>query len=320
MFEAKVTVASFIERKRVAMPEIFLYAYETNLMQIPLLAIIISSYIGNPMTRRIQRKPKRYLSERTSKAPTTANRISIQEAVSILGGITGIIVATLWLAGRFYMAGYFSAMNIPAFQINFSVWEYAEAAWSRVILYFLINIFVPLVLASSVALASLVGILTLQRMFPKLKLVGLLDGITVKAQNLPRRFKSVLTFVLIIYLIYILLDLSTNLNASGQEQGRITVLTRSYAVEVFSKEYLALGSPEIMSNTTPTLMHYRGLRLLTFNNGKYYLFRDVDPVTCRPAQVFIISDNADVHLTVSPITPVEAPCAGTAVETPDTDP
>jgi hypothetical protein len=262
------------------------------------------------MTRRIQRKPKRYLSEGPSKASTTTKGISLQEAVSILGGITGIIVAILWLAGRFYMAGYFSAMNIPAFQINFSVWEYAEAAWSRVVLYFLINIFVPLILASSVALASLVGILALQRIFPKLKLVGLLDGITVRAQKLPRRFKSVLTFVLIMYLIYILLDLSTNLNVSGQEQGRITVLTKSYAVEVFSRDYLALGSPEVVSNSMPTLMHYDGLRLLTFNNGKYYLFRDVDPITCRPLQVFIISDRPDLNLTVSPITPVDAPCAG----------
>jgi hypothetical protein len=272
------------------------------------------------MTRRIQRKPKRYLSESTSKVTTKPKGINIQEAISILGGITGMIVAILWLAGRFYIAGYFSAMNIPAFQINFSVWEYAEAAWSRVILYFLINIFVPLILASSIALASLVAILTLQRIFPRLKLVGLLDGITLQAQKLPRRFKSVLAFVLIMYVIYILLDLSTNLNLSGQEQGRATVLTRSYAVEVFSKDYLPLGSPEVMSNTTPILMHYRGLRLLTFNNGKYYLFRDVDPVTCRPSQVFIISDNPDVHLTVNPIEPVEAPCAGTAVAAPTTSP
>jgi hypothetical protein len=105
-------------------------------------------------------------------------------------------------------------------------------------------------------------------------------------------------------------DLSKNLNASGQYQGRVTVLTSSYAVEVYSKDYLPLGSPQVIPNTTPTLMHYVGLRLLTFNNGKYYLFRDVDPITCRPSQVFIISDNPDVNLTVSPIAPIEAPCAG----------
>lgn len=218
------------------------------------------------------------------------------------------------------MAGYFSAMNIPAFQINFSVWEYAEAAWSRVILYFLINIFIPVILASSIALASLAAILALQSLVPKLKLVELLDRITLQAQNLPARFKNVLIFVLIMYFIYILLDLSTNLNASGQAQGRATVLTRSYAVEVYSKDYLPLGSPQVEQNTAPALLHYSGLRLLTFNNGKYYLFRDVDPITCRPLQVFILSDNPDIHLTVSPIAPVNAPCAGTSVDTPEASP
>jgi hypothetical protein len=270
------------------------------------------------MLRKIQRKPKRYVSERTSKASTPATGINIQEAVSILGGITGIIVAILWLAGRFYMLGYFGAMNIPAFQINFSVWEYAEAAWSRVIFYFLGQVFVPLILTASVALASLVTLLALQRVFPKLKLVGLLDGITLQAQTFLGRFKSVLTFVAILYLIYILLDLSTNMILSGQAEGRATVLTKSYAVEVYSKDGLPLGSSPVMVDTTPDLMHYSGLRLLTFNNGKYYLFREVDPDTCRPLQVFIVADNPDIHLTVSPVAPVDTPCARTAFDAPST--
>ena len=59
------------------------------------------------------------------KAPAPANGITIQEAVSIIGGITGTIVAILWLAGRSIWRDT-CAINIPAFQINFSVWEYAE--------------------------------------------------------------------------------------------------------------------------------------------------------------------------------------------------
>ncbi len=272
------------------------------------------------MPKRIQRQPKRYFPERISKAspPATARGINIQEAVSILGGITGTIVAILWLAGRVYMAAYFDAMNIPAFQINFSVWEYAEAAWSRVILYFLGTIFVPLILAASVALASLVIILGLQRMFPKLQLVAALDGITLQVENLPRRFKSLLAFVLIMYFIYVLLDLSHNLTVSGEKQGRATVLSKSYVVEVYSTDNLPLGPSEVMQNTTPILMRYSGLRLLTFNNGKYYLFREVDQETCKPLRVFIVSDGPQVHLTVSPIAPIS--CAGNAVDAASTSP
>ena len=231
-----------------------------------------------------------------------------------------MIVAILWLGGRFYMAGYFGAMNIPAFQINFSVWEYAEAAWSRVIIYFLRQIFIPVILASSIALSSLVIILALQRVFPKLKLVGLLDGMVLQVQKLPGEFKRIVAFVLLMYFIYILFDLSTDINVSGQEQGRATVLTSSYAVEVYSKSYLPLGAAQVVPNTTSTLLHYDGLRLLTFNNGKYYLFRDIDPITCRPAQVFIISDNPDVHLAVSSVTPIDAPCAETVADAPGTGP
>ena len=218
------------------------------------------------------------------------------------------------------MAGYFGAMNIPAFQINFSVWEYAEAAWSRIILYFLSKVFVPVVLASSAALVSLVAIFALQRIIPKLKLVRLLENITLQVQTIPSRLKYALAFVLILYFIYGLLELSTAINQSGIDQGRATVLTKSYAVEVYTKDFLPLGSPQVVPNTSPTLMRYSDLRLLTFNNGKYYLFREVDQKTCRPLQVFVISDNPDVHLTISPIAPVDAPCAGTTVAAPGTGP
>lgn len=271
------------------------------------------------MRKRIQRKPKRYAPERVSHRQTTRS-ISIQEAVTILGGITGLIVAILWLAGRFYAAGYFSAMNIPAFQISFSVWEYAELAWSRLLFYFLSKLYPPLIIVASVAFTSFLSILALQRIFPNLKLIELLERIALQAENLPGSFRSLFFFVLIMYFIFILLDVFIEINKSGQHEGRLAVLMSSYGVEVYSKDYMPLGTPKMMPNTTPVLMEYSGLRLLTFNSGKYYLFRDVDPVTCRPSQVFIISDSPDVHLAVSPIAPVDVPCAGTAVDAPGTSP
>jgi len=203
-------------------------------------------------------------------------------------------------------------MNIPAFQINFSVWEYAELAWSRLIFYFLAKIYAPLIITASVAFTSFIAILILQRIFPTLKLIDLLQGMVSRVENFPRRLRGLFVFVLIMYFIYILLDVFIEINQSGQYEGRLAVLTRSYGVEVYSKDSMPLGTPKMMPNTTPVLMEYSGLRLLTFNNGKYYLFREVDPTTCRPAQVFIISDSPDVHLTVSPIAPVAAPCAGTS--------
>ena len=73
------------------------------------------------MPRKIQRQPIRYIAEKVGQEQSSPKNFSIQEAVTILGGITGIIVAILWVTGRSYAAGYFSAMNIPSFQINFSI-------------------------------------------------------------------------------------------------------------------------------------------------------------------------------------------------------
>ena len=260
------------------------------------------------MPRRVQRKPRWHVAERTQKK-TTGRAIGLQDAITILGGITGIIAAILWIAGRAYMASYFDAMNIPAYQINFSHWEYAEAAWSRIALYLLSRIVIPIVLTASIALVSLLAILVLQRLLPNLKLVGLLHRITAKAKQLPRGSKTALAIVFSLYLIYMLLDISAEMIRSGQYQGKATVSTKSYAVEIYSKSLLPLGSPQVIAG----LFRYEGLRLLTFNNGKYYLFRDVDQVTCKPSQVFIISDNPDIHLAVSAVAPLNTPCAKTPV-------
>src|SRR5919109_516943 len=106
------------------------------------------------MKRKIQRKPIRYFRETAVKEELIAKSLNLQEAVTIFGGITGVIVAILWLAGRFYMTGYLRALNIPAFQVSFSIWEYAETSWSRLIFYFLSTIYLPLVMISTVALSG----------------------------------------------------------------------------------------------------------------------------------------------------------------------
>jgi hypothetical protein len=264
------------------------------------------------MTKRIQRKPRRYRPERVAPAPPP-HHATIQEAITILGGVTGLIVAILWLAGRFYASGYFGAMNIPAYQINFSVWEYAEIAWSRLIFYFLNKLYYPLVVTALVFLISLMVVFVLQRLFPRLKLVTLLDGLATRLVDFPARVRGLLTVVLVLYFIFLLLDSFIEINRSGQQEGKATVLTKSYSVEVYSKEPLPLGAPRLAPNAAPALLEYSGLRLLTFNNGKYYLFREVDPQTCKPAQVFIISDSSDTHLVLSAVSPVAGTCSPTPV-------
>jgi len=34
----------------------------------------------------------------------------------------------------------------------------------------------------------------------------------------------------------------------------------------------------------------------TYNNGKYYLFKELDLVACKPKEVFIVSDSNNVSI------------------------
>jgi len=269
------------------------------------------------MPRKIQRKPIRHLPEKLGQEQSSDKGLSIQEVVTILGGVTGLIVAILWLGGRSYAAGYFSAMNIPSFQINFSIWEYAEASWQRLIFYFLSKIYTPLVLVTTIFLIVFLSAVLLQRLFPKLKIVDAVKNIGWPTKDLRKSIKSALVFSLAIYFLYLLLVAFIDINQTGQAVGRDTVLTKSYAIEIYSKEILPLDPGQVASNTSSSLVQYDGLRLLTYNNGKYYLFRDVDPVTCKPSQVFIINDSQGTYFVLGDISPIDAPCVATPSVSPN---
>lgn len=54
---------------------------------------------------------------------------SLKDSVTILGGITALAAVLLWYLGRRYGDGYFRALNIPFFEVDFSIWEYGEVSW-----------------------------------------------------------------------------------------------------------------------------------------------------------------------------------------------
>lgn len=282
--------------------------------------IAIAFRDGGLMRRRVQRKPIRRLPEKTDSERGYTRDWDYRDTATILGGITGLFVAILWLAGRSYMAGYFSAMNIPSVQINFSIWEYAEASWQRLIFYFLGRIYTPLVVIATSIPTVLVGAAFVQRIFPGLKLFDAVLKLESQARKLRVNFKVALAFSLGVYLFYLLLLSFVDINKTGQNVGRNAVLKRSHAIEVYSTDSLPLGSGETVPGTAPGLIHYSGLRLLTSNNGKYYLFREVNPLTCKPAQVFIVDESPSVHFVLGDVAPVDQACAESPTPAPNGTP
>lgn len=260
------------------------------------------------MSRKTQRKFIHYLPAKVDQEKTAAKGFSIQTAVTILGGITGVVVAILWVAGRFYATAYFNAMNIPSFQITYSIWEYAESSWLLLIIFFLGKVYQPVLLITSIFLALILLILALQRMFPRLQIERAIQIINKQIQTLWQSIQYVFILLLGFYFLYLLLLTFAEIAHAGWIDGSQIVMQRSRAVEVFSKDFLPLGQGQVVPDTSPVVIQYDGLRLLTFNNDKYYLFRDIDPITCKPAQVFVINNSPNIHVVLSDYSPVDTPC------------
>jgi len=110
-------------------------------------------------------------------------------------------------------------------------------------------------------------------------------------------------------IIYFLFLSFTDLYEQGENAGKQIVLSQSHSVEVYSKENLPLGSASVLQDTTPPLLRYDGLKLLTYNNGKYYLFREINSETCKPEQVFIIDNSENIHIVLGEVAPVEGLCS-----------
>ncbi|MCL4270663.1 MAG: hypothetical protein KJZ72_14010, partial [Anaerolineales bacterium] len=45
---------------------------------------------------------------------------------------------------------------------------------------------------------------------------------------------------------------------------------------------------------------YEGLHLLTVNEKKYFVFRDVDPITKKPLKVYVIEGNQSLQINLLP--------------------
>jgi hypothetical protein len=264
-------------------------------------------------------------------------RISLlKESIGVLGGITGLIIALLWISGRMYAAGYFGAMGIPSFQVNFSVWEYAEVSWLTVAF---VGFLIVLVFSLSFALLTAIGLMIekamlrlLIKIFAKIK-----KGMVNKSNqddyfrkhfnqnpSVNRESKSVRELKLALrigwyafeglYVLAVLFLILTVTNRFGEYVGQQVVLNSQFEVEVASATPLNLGTPEILNGNGslsdyPFTFLYKDLRLLTYNDGKYYLFKDINPLNCKPKEVYIIHSDSMMQVTLHSITPIPINCS-----------
>lgn len=237
----------------------------------------------------------------------------IREIAGIIAGTGGVFVVLFWLAGRYYAAGYFSAMGIRSFQVSFSVWEYAEASWFPLVIYSIVTVAVGS-FATGVILAIFNPLLA--RLVDWLR-ERIQRRVTKKSDFIrshTNRMFYVAYLAVVVGSITFVVFLSLSFVYSwGRTAGRLAVLELSNEIEIVSDRPQALGvsvnSSFVVDNQDRALFVYGGFRLLTYNDGKYYLFKDIDPLTCKPKEVYVVDDKQYLQVNIFPATSLSSQCS-----------
>jgi len=273
-----------------------------------------------------------------------------KDVIAILGGLIGVFVVLLWLAGRSFTAGYYEAMNIPYSHITLSVWEYAERGWTWLVGYSIVALFaigsgLTLGYVVWVFLESLVGwaknlFETIYQRVVKTKqqvkkdenkrwLTWIQRILTEVYEKLVKRIllAGYVLFV-IIYICSVLLVILLGVQRvlallydQGIKEGNKDVTRNGTQVELISDKPLVLGTPSLISTTdNSTLYLYQGFRLLTYNDNRYYVFENVDSNTCRPESVYIVDRGQLVQVNLSSVPALMPNCVPQPVTTPAKSP
>lgn len=239
---------------------------------------------------------------------------SLREMIGLVSAGAGIFVALLYLAGRSFASGYFSAMNIPNYQVSFSLWEYGEVAWIPLLLY-------PIgMMTLSGFLGGVLNII-LDWLSPSIVrfLSWLKNKITIKSPRF--RFpesiretklwfaitKSSFSILILIGLVILTLQF---VSGFGRLNGQLHILQDSAQVELISTSPKALDDNNLspVQSSGKDYYIYKGFHLSTFNNGKYYLFKEIDPFTCKPLKVYVINAEQNLQVNLLPATSLASHC------------
>lgn len=236
-----------------------------------------------------------------------------RDFVVMLGAASGIFVGVLWLGGRFYAYGYYTRIGVPLYFLDFSIWEYGEnyilTIFIGVMKFILDNFWMGVTEIIGLAIVFII-LWVIQKLWKNLKIRKAFDVI----ERINKKF------LMVLYIAAFFLSFLSVYRQGDDDAYRSLIQARS--VTVYSKEFLALDSPSIIMapDQGSSLYKFSGLRLSTYNSGKYYLFRELeqDQASCKPQQVFVVTDNDSITLLIdgTPETPLPCSAPPSATVTP----
>lgn len=239
---------------------------------------------------------------------------SLRELIGLISAGAGIFGVLLYLAGRSFASGYFAAMNIPGYQVSFSLWEYGEVAWKPMLLY-------PVLMLGGAGLFWGVIYTTIDWLSPLfrrltnwLKSLIKIKPSTWRLPEISKHTRQWFILSLLASLAFIsVLAIENTLQfveGSGRLNGQAMVLERASQVELISTTPMALDDDNLAATVSSGQDYYvyKGLHLLTFNNGKYYLFKEIDQVTCKPLKVYVIGAEQNIQVNLLPAISLSDQC------------
>ncbi len=242
---------------------------------------------------------------------TRAGRL--RDMVGLLAAGAGIFTALLYLAGRGFASGYFSAMNIPEYKVSFSLQEYGAVSWLPLFLFPTVAIGLGSVLAGMLSrisdcMAPLFSRLRdwlHQHVVLKLRLPGLPE-----ASRQTKNWFGIARFAYLLFLLFLMISATFYVSTwYGGWSGREYLLKSSPLVEIGSRTPQPLGTATVLSDPIAGEQYwYTGFRMLTFNGGMYYLFKDIDPATCKPGRVYAIQERESLQVNLLPARSIVEEC------------
>lgn len=221
-------------------------------------------------------RSKETLIEQPKQSKKTLGEL-LKEWVGLISAGAGIFATLLYLAGRQFASGYFSVMNIPNYHVSFSLWEYGEVAWLPMFLY-------PTFIFGIAAIIELV----FSWIGYWLKAIFIRQSTKLSSSHYkaPKEWLVILalSFTVLFSIVFIGTTLSI-VKRWGEVSGLVYIVQNSPQIDINSNTQLPL---EINTLNTSNSYTYKDYQLITYNNGKYYLFKEIDFSTCKPKQVYII--------------------------------
>jgi hypothetical protein len=232
---------------------------------------------------------------------------SLRDMLGFVSAGAGIFAALLYLAGRSFASGYFAAMNIPNYQVSFSLWEYGEVAWMPMIFY-------PILILGGSGLFWTVVYGIGDLIAPWLKRAVKIKRPAWFNPEFGKRtrqwFALFLLSILGMSLIWFADKILQFVKNSGEESGRIMVLEKAAQVELISSTPMPLDADNLLPELSSGQDYYvyQGFHLLTVNNDKYYLFKEIDSITCKPAKVYVIEARETLQVNLLPAVSLADQC------------